>query len=96
MHRSGYHRYRPAVSPNLERIFGMVQKRGLAPSQPSTTTQKTGSGEVPVPVFEPCRIFGLVHYFSHKATQTEPSGANCRSAVPVEHAEFPHKGPENW
>jgi len=60
MHRSGYHRYRPAVSPNLERIFG------------------------------------LVHYFSHKATQTEPSGANCRSAVPVEHAEFPHKGPENW
>ena len=27
------------------------------PSQASTTTQKTGSGEVPVPVFEPCRNY---------------------------------------
>ena len=41
---------REATAPKI----GMVQKRGQAPSQLSTTTQKTGSGEVPVPVFEPC------------------------------------------
>ena len=46
-------RFGPVCPPQKTAWF----KNGDSPpSHPSTTTQKTGSGEVPVPVFEPCRF----------------------------------------
>jgi len=42
-----------------------VQKRGLAPSQPLTATAKTRSGEMPVPVFEPCPLLEVKTICAH-------------------------------
>jgi len=55
----------PMVFGNpLAKFLAWFKNGDSPPSQPSTTTQKTGSGEVPVPVFEPCQVFHK--YFEQK------------------------------